>query len=159
MHLLLDRVIFTSSFATPTQRLSSASCIPLGAFETDCFASPWNGREERSPAAASTASFGNSQCAGAACFPLLRSAATLQRIPAECGLMGQPWHGSQSLWGVIRICWQSASSVGAILHSLFRASLKGKPPFALSLYSRREAAGACLPLSRSLRNSWLESLI
>lgn len=95
----------------------------------------------------------------AACFPLLRSAATLQRIPAECGLMGQPWHGSQSLWGVIRICWQSASSVGAILHSLFRASLKGKPPFTLSLYSRREAAGACLPLSRSLRNSWLESLI
>lgn len=61
--------------------------------------------------------------------------------------------------GVIRVCWQAASSVGAILHSLFSTGLKGKPPFALSLYSPRWAAGASLPLPRPLMNSWLEILI
>lgn len=60
--------------------------------------------------------------------------------------------------GVIRVCWQAASSVGAILHSLFSTGLKGKPPFALSLYRQREAAGAFLPLARPLMNSWLEIL-
>lgn len=88
--------------------------------------------------------------------PLLRRC--LQHTPAKCGLMGQAWHSKVS-GGVIRVCWQAASSVGAILHSLFSTGLKGKPPFALSLCSQPEAAGASLPLARPLMNSWLEILL
>lgn len=86
------------------------------------------------------------------------TSSSLQHIPAECGLMGQAWHRKVS-GGVIRVCWQAASSAGAVLHSLFSTGLKGKPLFALSLYRQREAAGAFLPLPRPLLNSWLEILI
>lgn len=91
-------------------------------------------------------------------IPTLGLRCHLQHTPAKCGLMGQAWHGKVS-GGVIRVRWQAASSVGAILHSLFSASLKGNPLFALSLYSQWEAAGAFLSLSRPLMNSWLEILI
>lgn len=91
-------------------------------------------------------------------IPTLGLRCHLQHTPAKCGLMGQAWHGKVS-GGVIRVRWQAASSVGAILHSLFSTSLKGNPLFALSLYSQWEAAGAFLPLSRPLMNSWLEILI
>lgn len=100
-------------------------------------------------AAAGAASFGNSH-SGTSLPP--------PATPAKCGLMGQAWHGKVS-GGVIRVRWQAASSVGAILHSLFSTSLKGNPLLALSLYSQWEAAGAFLPLSRPLMNSWLEILI
>lgn len=93
VRLVLNRNSFTGSFATPTRRLSSALCVPPAPFETNCFAAPWDSRQKRSPAAATTASFDISQCSTATCCsPLLYFSATLQNIPAECGLMGQAWH-------------------------------------------------------------------
>lgn len=106
---------------------------------------------------ADTASFDISQCTGG----VSRSGTSLLP-PAHSSKMWVNGAGvaqKRVSGGVIRVCWQAASSVGAILHSLFSTSLKGKPPFALSLYSQREAAGAFLPLSRPLMNSWMEILI
>lgn len=119
------------------------------------------------PVGQSSAVHGTAGGAAAASFAISPCAA----VPHSGASLLPPAHTSK-MWvngagvaqkrvsgGVIRVCWQAASSVGAVLHSLFSRGLKGKPPFALSLCSQPEAAGAFLPLSRPLMNSWLEILI
>lgn len=60
----------------------------------------------------------------------------LQHIPAKCGLMGQAWHRKESLVESLGFAGRLPARLVRFLPSLFSTSLKGKPPFALSLYSQ-----------------------